>query len=85
MSSQPEGGLVLTSAQIRSEVAQTIGVEPASIGNEENLVLLGMGSLEMMRLVNRWRREGLEVDFAVLAGNPTLQGWNSHLCPDEVG
>ena len=42
---------------------------------DDNLVELGLDSMQVMRLVNRWRRAGLHVNFADLMENPTLAAW----------
>lgn len=67
------------SAALREDVAAMIGTDPGAIGQDANLVHLGLGSLEMMRLVNRWRREGVKVSFRELAAEPTLGAWQRHL------
>jgi aryl carrier-like protein len=64
---------------LRTLAADMIGVEPDTIAPDANLVHLGLGSLEMMRLVNRWRRDGLAVSFGTLAAEPTLEAWQRHL------
>ncbi|WP_333767825.1 phosphopantetheine-binding protein [Streptomyces sp. IBSBF 2435] len=69
---------VEVSAALREAVAAKIGTEPGAIAPDANLVLLGLGSLEMMQLVNRWRRDGLPVSFRELAAEPTLDAWQRH-------
>ncbi len=49
------------------------------MADDDNLVFLGLGSLEMMRLVTRWRREGLKVEFRELAATPTISAWAEKL------
>ncbi|MET8183649.1 phosphopantetheine-binding protein [Streptomyces sp. NPDC005336] len=66
------------SAELREAVAAMIGAEPDAIAPADNLIHLGLGSLEMMRLVNRWRRDGLPVSFRELAAEPTLDAWQRH-------
>jgi aryl carrier-like protein len=66
------------SAALRQAVAAVIGAEPDTIDPDANLIHLGLGSLEMMRMVNRWRREGHPVDFRELAAEPTLSAWQRH-------
>lgn len=63
---------------IRVIVAGIIGVNPADIADDANLVELGLGSLEMMRLLSRWRRDGFAVSYQVLATDPTLNAWEQH-------
>lgn len=64
-----------TSADLRASVSAMIGTPPGEIAGDANLVLLGLGSLEMMRLVTRWRRQGLAVEFRDLAAEPTIDAW----------
>ncbi|AFJ01560.1 iron aquisition yersiniabactin synthesis enzyme (Irp2) [Methylophaga frappieri] len=40
-----------------------------------NLIELGLDSLQIMRLVNHWRRAGAKVTFAKLIEKPTLENW----------
>ncbi|MGW1995881.1 phosphopantetheine-binding protein [Embleya sp. NPDC001921] len=64
-----------TPADLRASVSAMIGTPPGEIAGDANLVLLGLGSLEMMRLVTRWRRQGLAVEFRDLAAEPTIDAW----------
>ncbi|MFI1382343.1 phosphopantetheine-binding protein [Embleya sp. NPDC020886] len=68
-----------TSADLRASVSAMIGTPPGEIAGDANLVLLGLGSLEMMRLVNRWRRQGLAIEFRDLAAEPTIDAWTERL------
>ncbi|MFC4948784.1 salicylate synthase [Pseudonocardia sp. GCM10023141] len=49
--------------------------DPATIGVNTNLFELGLASIALMQLVGSWRRAGVEVEFAELSENPTLEGW----------
>ncbi|MFH0241923.1 phosphopantetheine-binding protein [Streptomyces sp. HK10] len=69
----------LSAEELRQEVAAAIGLSPEAVPDDAHLVHLGLGSLEMMRLVTRWRRQGITADFAELAGSPTLDAWHRHL------
>ena len=68
-----------TADSLREVVAAIVGTPAAEIPGDANLVFLGLGSLEMMRLVTRWRREGLSVEFSELAAEPTIDAWAAHL------
>ncbi|WP_413760820.1 phosphopantetheine-binding protein [Streptomyces sp. MMBL 11-3] len=70
---------VSTSDQVRTAVAALIGTAPHDIPGDANLVFLGLGSLDVMRLSSRWRREGLPVEFEVLTADPTIDSWARHL------
>ncbi|MEV3993058.1 phosphopantetheine-binding protein [Streptomyces sp. NPDC049837] len=69
----------LSAEELRQEVATVLGTPPGAIPGDAHLVHLGLGSLEMMRLVTRWRRQGLPAEFAELAAAPTLDDWHRHL------
>ncbi|CAM5506547.1 hypothetical protein GCM10010329_63820 [Streptomyces spiroverticillatus] len=71
--------LPLTEAELRQDVAAMTGLAAETITGDAHLVHLGLGSLEMMRLVTRWRRQGVPADFAALAAAPTLDAWHQHL------
>lgn len=65
--------------EIREAVAAITGLDPGAIPDDANLLHLGIDSLGMMRLVNRWRREGLRVSFRELIANPTVAAWERYL------
>jgi aryl carrier-like protein len=67
-----------TELELRSIVAPVLGIEPGRIEPDANLVLLGLSSLEIMRLVSRWRKAGIPVQFDALVAAPTLSGWAAH-------
>ncbi|MEU8523096.1 phosphopantetheine-binding protein [Streptomyces sp. NBC_01216] len=69
----------LSAEELREEVAAVLGVPPGTLAGDDHLVHLGLGSLEMMRLATRWRRQGLPAEFAELAAAPTLDAWHHHL------
>ncbi|OHV30270.1 phosphopantetheine-binding protein [Parafrankia soli] len=65
-------------AALRDVVASALGLAPADLDPDANLVVLGLSSLEIMRLVGIWRRQGVPVDFDRLVADPTLTGWLAH-------
>lgn len=67
-----------TERELRAIVAPVLGIEPGRIEPDANLVLLGLSSLEIMRLVSRWRKAGFPVQFDALVAAPTLSGWSAH-------
>ncbi|MCE7082328.1 phosphopantetheine-binding protein [Streptomyces sp. ST2-7A] len=69
----------LSAQELREAVAGMLGVTPQEVPDDAHLVHLGLGSLEMMRLVTRWRRQGVPADFAELTAAPTLAAWQRHL------
>ncbi|MFI6344280.1 phosphopantetheine-binding protein [Streptomyces sp. NPDC050560] len=64
--------------ELRAIVAPLLGLAPDEIEPDGNLVLLGLSSLEIMRLVSRWRKAKVPVQFDALVAAPTLNGWLAH-------
>ncbi|TQK44226.1 aryl carrier-like protein [Streptomyces sp. SLBN-118] len=67
-----------TELDLRATVAPLLGLEPEAIEPDANLVVLGLSSLEIMRLVSRWRKNKIPVQFDELVAAPTLNGWLAH-------
>ncbi len=67
-----------TDLELREIVAPLLGIEPDAIEPDANLVVLGLSSLEIMRLVSRWRKNRIPVEFDALVAAPTLNGWLAH-------
>jgi mycobactin phenyloxazoline synthetase len=62
---------------VRAEVAELLGVSADSVDPAGNLVSQGLDSIRMMSLAGKWRRRGVDVDFAALAADPTVEAWSS--------
>ncbi|MGD3110223.1 phosphopantetheine-binding protein [Streptomyces sp. YGL11-2] len=73
---EPGSDAPATGEQLRAKLADLIGVSPTEIADDANLIRLGLGSLQMMRLVTAWRRSGLPVTFGEMARTPTFSSWN---------
>ncbi|MFC4004174.1 phosphopantetheine-binding protein [Prauserella oleivorans] len=70
------GTTALSAERIRADVAELLGRDPAEIGMEENLLDLGLDSIRIMSLIERWRAAGAnEVEFPDLAERPELAHW----------
>ncbi|GGZ46466.1 hypothetical protein GCM10010387_46140 [Streptomyces inusitatus] len=67
--------LYATVDELRETVAVLLEEEPAGLADEANLFEAGLDSILLMRLVTRWRKAGADVDFAGLAGRPTVGEW----------
>nr|WGD05657.1 Aryl carrier for DHBA [Streptomyces sp. R818] len=66
----------LTVEQIRTDVADCLGEDPADIPVDENLVDHGLDSVRIMTLLERWRRDhGVEASFVDLAEKPAVDAW----------
>ncbi|MFF3911454.1 phosphopantetheine-binding protein [Streptomyces sp. NPDC001848] len=68
-----------TGEQLRSALGSLIGLAPEQIEDDANLIRLGLGSLQMMRLITQWRRAGLTVTFQEMAEQPTFGWWNERI------
>ncbi|MFK8849655.1 phosphopantetheine-binding protein [Streptomyces sp. Ac-502] len=68
--------MALTLEQLRKDVADVLGEEPADIPDDENLVDYGLDSVRLMALAGRWNRDhGIEVAVADLSEEPALEKW----------
>jgi aryl carrier-like protein len=63
---------------LRETLAPLLGILPAEIAPDANLVVLGLSSLEIMRLISSWRKSGVPAQFDALVAAPTLNGWIAH-------
>jgi mycobactin phenyloxazoline synthetase len=62
-------------SDVRAEVAELLGVSVDSVDPGGNLISQGLDSIRMMSLAGKWRRRGVDVDFAALAAEPTVEAW----------
>lgn len=70
----------LSPERVRADVAELLNCDPAGIAPEENLVDLGLDSVRIMVLVDRWRAAGAAaLEFADLAEQPELGHWTELL------
>ncbi len=65
---------VFTYDAIRSAITDMLPA-PVDFGDDDHLIGVGLDSMKVMRLVNRWRREGAKATFAELIKAPTLTAW----------
>lgn len=69
----------LTAEQVRADVAELLQTDPAAISATDNLFDLGLDSVRVMTLIERWRVAGAAVEFPDLAEQPELGHWQSLL------
>lgn len=70
----------LTLDRLRSDIVSVLPESPGEIGDEENLLDLGLDSVRIMMLAHRWSEaRGRPVEFAVLAEEPVLAAWWRYL------
>nr|WP_051162287.1 phosphopantetheine-binding protein [Nocardia transvalensis] len=67
---------------MRAVIADLLGVTAEEVPLDADLHVLGVTSIGMLRLANRWRRLGLEISYAELASEPTLNAWRRRLAPE---
>ena len=65
----------LTLDSLRADIAGILHLPPEEVGDEDNLMDLGLDSLRVMTLVLKWEQEGARPDFSTLAEEMTLAGW----------
>ncbi len=69
---------------LQRTVASLVEEDLESIAADANLFELGLDSIALMQLVGRWRRAGVEVNFAELAENPTIGAWSELVSGREL-
>ncbi|WP_370069539.1 amino acid adenylation domain-containing protein [Mycobacterium sp. MAA66] len=65
----------MNSQTIREEVAELLGTRADEIDPERDLISQGLDSIRMMSLAGRWRKQGIDVDFAGLAADASVRAW----------
>lgn len=73
-----------TDRTVREEVAELLGVGPDEVDPNADLIASGLDSIRMMSLSGRWRKQGIDINFAALAENPTVAAWSA-LVADRTG
>jgi len=63
---------VLTEDAVLADLASTAGLDVAEIDRDEELDGLGVDSLRLMALVDRWRSAGADVSFPQIAAARTV-------------
>jgi len=58
-----------------AQVAALLQLNPAEVQPDDDLLLLGLDSVRLMSLLERWRSAGWEVELVALAEQPTLAAW----------
>ncbi|BBY83011.1 amino acid adenylation domain-containing protein [Mycolicibacterium pulveris] len=71
------GNAATSSETVRKEVAELLGVSPDAVDPDSDLIASGLDSIRMMSLSGRWRKQGIDVNFAALAQNPTVAAWSA--------
>jgi aryl carrier-like protein len=61
--------------RMRADVAGMLGEAPEAIGDDDNLIDLGLDSMRVLGLVLAWSNTGIALEFSHLAEHATLAGW----------
>ncbi|MFK4067129.1 phosphopantetheine-binding protein [Streptomyces sp. NPDC029674] len=70
----------LSPERVRADIAELLDCEPAEIAPGEDLFDLGLDSVRIMTLVQRWRAAGATaLEFPDLAERPELGHWTELL------
>lgn len=64
----------VTLERLRADVAAMLEQDASTIGDEDNLMDLGLDSMRTMNLVMQWEDQGLPIGFPDLAETMTLAG-----------
>ncbi|GAA4997399.1 non-ribosomal peptide synthetase [Actinopolymorpha pittospori] len=75
----------LDSHDVRHTVASVLELPVEGIGEDLNLIELGMDSMTMMRLAGQWQQAGVTVRFADLIARPTLAAWRELVARRHAG
>lgn len=71
----------LTAGDVLADLAAAARLPTHEIDGQDTLFDLGIDSVRLMSLVERWRRAGADIEFSELAENPTVAGVQSRLAP----
>ncbi|RYY79239.1 MAG: isochorismatase [Moraxellaceae bacterium] len=64
---------------LRQQVAAQLNIESDEIEDDDNLLMLGLDSVQLMNLLGHWRKMGANIEFQDLAEEPTLAAWTQRL------
>lgn len=63
--------------RLKKDICLMLGNE-LEIDTNQNILQLGITSLQIMKLANKWRKEGADVSFVKLISEPYLEKWSSY-------
>jgi NADPH-dependent ferric siderophore reductase/aryl carrier-like protein len=58
--------------QVREDIAGILGIPASEIGDDHNLLDLGLDSMRMMSLAEQWSHSGADIHFVDVAGGLTV-------------
>lgn len=66
----------LTMERMRADIAATLHEDPSAVGDDDNLMDLGVDSMRVLNLVLYWSdMSGISLEFGEIAEHVTLAGW----------
>lgn len=71
-----------TRERVNHDIAETLFVDPQDLTPQTNLLDLGLESIRLQMLLERWRTDGMPIDFGDLGRDLTLEHWYSVLCTE---
>ena len=74
---------ILQHDTLREEIKNKLSYE-GTLEDNQNLLALGLTSLQIMKLLNMCRKEGVTISFGKFMQNPTLSNWMS-LISEKLG
>ncbi|MFW0785673.1 phosphopantetheine-binding protein [Gordonia sp. CPCC 206044] len=78
-------GSTLTRDRIISDIAEILQISTDEIGDETNVLDVGLDSVRLMSLIERWRAAGaVKADLVALASNPVVGAWVRELNADTA-
>jgi aryl carrier-like protein len=66
---------ILTRDAMRADLARALRLPPDEIGDDDDLVDLGLDSMRAMTLLARWAELGVALDLSAVAERVTLGAW----------
>ncbi|WP_051095377.1 non-ribosomal peptide synthetase [Streptomyces sp. LaPpAH-108] len=65
----------MSQEELRRHLARRLRLDPAEIGDDDDLVGLGLDSVTAMAMVGAWRDAGLTVTYREFTVSPTVSDW----------
>ncbi|WP_304943355.1 condensation domain-containing protein, partial [Vallitalea guaymasensis] len=75
--------IIYSYENIKEDINKMLG-EPIDFSASQNLLELGLSSLQIMRLANVWRRKGVRITFVNLISKPYLDKWYESINKSKI-
>ncbi len=67
--------MTMTRADMLADLARAVRLPPDEIGDDDDLIDLGLDSMRAMALLTRWSERGVTLDLGAVAEKVTLGAW----------